>query len=51
MSEIAKKLASNIMDLLSQFNPDDYSDSPGHKRSLHVQTPSKVSKCETTEVQ
>ena len=38
MSEIAKKLASNIMDLLSQFNPDDYSDSPGYERSLNVHT-------------
>jgi hypothetical protein len=38
------------MDLLPQFNPDDYPDSPGYKPLLKMNTPSKVSKCETTEV-
>jgi len=38
------------MDLLPQFNPDDYPDSPGYKPLLQMHTPSKVSKCETTEV-
>ena len=45
-----KTLASNIMDLLPQFNPDDYPDSPGYEPLLHMQTPSKISKCETTEI-
>jgi len=39
------------MDLLPQFNPDDCPDSPGYEPLLQMNTPSKVSKCETTEVQ
>ena len=39
------------MDLLLQFNPDDYPDSPGDEPLLQMDTPSKVSKCQTTEVQ
>ena len=35
------------MDLLPQFNPDDYPDSPGYEHSLQMHTPSKVCKCET----
>ena len=46
-----KTLASNIMDLLPQFNPDDYPDSPGYEPLLQMHTPSKVSKCVATEVQ
>ena len=38
------------MDLLPQFNSDDYPDSPGYEPLLKINTPSKVSKCETTEV-
>jgi len=34
------------MDLLPQFNPDDYPDSPGYKPLLQMHTPSKVSKCD-----
>ena len=43
---LQKTLASNIMDLLPQFNPDDYPDSPGYEPLLQMHTPSKVSKCE-----
>ena len=39
------------MDLLLQFNPDDNPDSPGYEPLLQMDTPSKVSKCQTTEVQ
>jgi len=39
------------MDLLPQFNPDDYPDSPGYEPLLQMHTLSKVSKCETPEVQ
>jgi len=46
-----KTLASNIMDFLPQFNPDDYPDSPGYEPLLQMHTPSKVSKCDTCEVQ
>jgi hypothetical protein len=38
------------MDLLPQLNPDDYPDSSGYEPLLKMNTPSKVSKCETTEV-
>ena len=34
------------MDLLPQFNPDDYPDSPGYEPLLQMHTPSKVSKCD-----
>ena len=46
-----KTLASNIMDLLPQFNPDDYPDSLGYEPLLQMHTLSKVSKCETREVE
>ena len=51
MSVIAKNTNLNIMKLLPQFNPDDYPDSPRYEPLLQMHTPSKVSKCEATEVQ
>ena len=51
MSVIAKNTSLNIMELLPQFNPDDYPDSSGYEPLLQIHTPSKVSKCEATEVQ
>ena len=51
MSVIAKNTNLNIMKLLPQFNPDDYHDSPRYEPLLQMHTPSKVSKCEATEVQ
>ena len=51
MSVIAKNTNLNIMKLLPHFNPDDYPDSPRYEPLLQMHTPSKVSKCEATEVQ
>ena len=39
------------MDLLPQFNPDDYPDSSGYEPLLQMSTPSKVSKCDAIAIQ